>query len=280
MNAYITVDEMKRRGVMDIKRSDSDLDLLRRIVAQSRRADGITLRFFFMLEQTKKFTGDGSHILDLWDDLISIDTDGLKTDDNQDRTFEITWATTDYLLFPSNAAPDTRLNPRSQPFDQIQADISAGTKAAFPAGMDAIQVEGEWGYWKHVRVATETVSGSHDDIVTVLTVNTRVDVEQGATLLVGSEQMFVESYSDKDLNVIRGVNGSTAASLSGGEAISIFEYPAEVVDAVQIMVRRDHANAQANYANVSGLADGQFQTFGGLSRDARDLLQPFKRYAV
>jgi hypothetical protein len=279
MNAYITVDEMKRRGVMDIKRSDSDLDMLRRIVAQSRRADGICQRFFFMNEQTKKFTADGSHLLEL-PDLISIDASGLTTDDDRDRVFETTWATTDYLLFPDNADPDTRLNPQSHPYDQIQADISAGTKSAFPAGVQTIQIAGEWGYWKHTRTATEVVSGAHTSSVTVLTVDARVDIEQGATILVGSEQMYVMSYSDAALNVTRGVNGSTAASLSGSEVISIFEYPPEVVDAVQIMVRRDHANAGANYANVSGLADGQIQTFGGLSRDARDLLQPFKRYVV
>ena len=105
-------------------------------------------------------------------------------------------------------------------------------------------------------------------------------IEQGHTILIGSEQLYVESYEDKSLNVIRGVNGSVAATMAGGEAISIYEYPEDVVEAVIVMVRRHHANALANFANVQGFPDGSIQTFGGMSRDAADLLQPFKVYTV
>ena len=281
MNAYVSVDELKRRGNMDIKGSDSDRDLLRNIRSMSRRAESFCGRYFFSLEQAKKFAADGSHIL-LLPDLISIDASGLKTDDDRDRTFETTWATTDYLLFPDNADPATRLNPESGPYWRIEADLSAGTKGAFPAGAQVVQIEGEWGYWKHTRVSGVTVNGAHSDAtVTVISITgDNAVIEQGHTILIGSEQMFVESYEDGKINVIRGVNGSTAAAQTGGEAISIFEYPDDVVEAVIVMVRRHHANALANFANVQGFPDGSIQTFGGMSRDAADLLQPFKVYTI
>ena len=160
--------------------------------------------------------------------------------------------------------------------------MSGGTKSVFPPGAQTVQIDGEWGYWKHTRVSGITVNSAHADetVTSIAFTGDNGVIEQGHTILIGSEQLYVESYEDGKINVIRGVNGSTAAALSGGEAISIFEYPDDVVEAVIIMVRRHHANALANFANVQGFPDGSIQTFGGMSRDAADLLQKYKVYTA
>ena len=48
------------------------------------------------------------------DDLLSVTT--LKTDEDGDRTYEITWATTDYDLMPYNAT----LESQAQPYSHLQ----------------------------------------------------------------------------------------------------------------------------------------------------------------
>ena len=67
------------------------------------------------------------------DDLLSITT--LKTDADGDGVFETTWATTDYLLYPLNSTPKTRI------------ETSGYGKYSFPLGVKrAVQIVGSFGY--------------------------------------------------------------------------------------------------------------------------------------
>jgi hypothetical protein len=60
----------------------------------------------------------------------------LKTDDNDDGTFETTWSAADYRLAPVNAAAD------SEPWTEIRA---IGSKR-FPYTADGVQVTARWGW--------------------------------------------------------------------------------------------------------------------------------------
>ena len=92
-------------------------------------------------------------------------------------------------------------------------------------GRQTVQIGGQWGWWRHLTRASETANAIADATTTSVTVSSRADVEAGHTLLIDSEQLFVSSYSGNTLTVVRGVNGTTAASHSGGAAIDIYEYP-------------------------------------------------------
>lgn len=72
-------------------------------------------------------------------DLRSITT--LKTDEDGDRTFEVTWsAATDYYLTPRNAALD------GLPYDAIERDPVNGSYS-FPTWRRyGVEVVGSWGY--------------------------------------------------------------------------------------------------------------------------------------
>ncbi len=106
MNAYVSLDVLKGSGVLNITGTGDDSRLLALLENVGRVFDRFSNRQFYVLSATLKFDGDGTQRI-LVPDLISVDSNGLKTDDNKDRTFETAWATTDYLLLPSNADPDT-----------------------------------------------------------------------------------------------------------------------------------------------------------------------------
>jgi hypothetical protein len=277
-NAYVSLDTLKSSGVLNIIGTDDDTRLRSLIEAASRMIDRYCNRHFYVLNAAKKFDGDGSTTL-LIPDLISVDS--LQTDDNKDRSFETTWATTDYLLLPSNADPASSSNPGSRPYTRIDVDIDAGTKSAFPAGRQMVQVAGQWGWWQHLRRASETASAIADASTTSVTVSSRADVETGHTLLIDSEQFYVQSYSGDTLTVVRGINGTTAASHSGGVAIDIYDYPGPIVESVIIQASRLWRRKDSTFSAVTGFPEtGQAWVSIGLDADVTLMLGQYRKLAV
>ena len=279
-NAYVSLDTIKSSGVLNITGTGNDTRL--RILAEnvSRVADRYCNRHFYALSATRKFDGAGTLAL-LVPDLISVDSSGLKTDDDKDRTFETTWAATDYLLLPSNADPTTAVNPQSRPYVSVEADVDAGTKSSFPTGRETVQVAGQWGWWRHLKRATETADAIADATTTTVTVSSRTDVEAGHTLLIDSEQIYVQSYATNTLTVVRGVNGTTAASHSGGAAIDIYEYPSPIVEATIIQTSRLWARKDSAFANVTGFPEvGQMKVSHRLDPDVALLLGQYRKPAI
>ena len=246
-NAYVSLDTIKSPGVLNISGAGDD-DRLRTLAESlSRMIDQYCNRHFYVLQAARKFDGDGASLL-LIPDLVSIDASGFKTDDNKDRSFETTWPTSDYLLLPSNADPTTAGNPESRPYSRIEVDVDSGTKSAFPAGRQTVQIAGQWGWWRHLKRATETANAIVDGTTTSVTVSSRTDVEAGHTLLIDSEQVYVKSYSANTLTVVRGANGTTAVSHNAGSTIDVYEYPgpiseAAIIQAARLWKRRDSAFA-------------------------------------
>ena len=79
----------------------------------------------------------------------------------------------------------------------------------------------------------------------------------GHTILVDTEQMYVESVSSNTLTVVRGVNGTTAATHSGGAAYYKYIYPSDVVDATLAIARNRWRSRDAGTAQIIGSGDMQ-----------------------
>ena len=279
-NAYVSLDTLKSSGVLNITGTGDDTRLRTLIENVSRMADRYCNRHFFVLSATRKFDGDGTLAL-LLPDLVSIDASGVKTDDDKDRTFETTWAATDYLLLPSNADPASAGNPQSRPYSRIEVDVDAGTKSGFPAGRQTVQIAGQWGFWRHLARATETADAIADATTTSVTVSSRADVEAGHTLLIDSEQVYVQSYSGNTLTVVRGTNGTTAASHSGGVAIDIYEYPGPIVEATIMQTARLWTRKDAAFAGVIGFpGTGQGSVSNRRDPDTAMLLGQYGKHAL
>ncbi len=70
------------------------------------------------------------------DDLVTAAT--VLTDDDGDGTYETTWASTEYLLAPYNAATD------GKPYTRLEAN--AAVTRTFPLVAKGLQITGTWGW--------------------------------------------------------------------------------------------------------------------------------------
>jgi hypothetical protein len=152
-NGYCTTDELKAR--IGISNADDDTILENVITAVSRWIDTHTGRRFYAASETRYFTADeyaesaplptyaqslrvtgrGGQIVYV-NDLLTVTT--LKTDDDGDRTYETTWAATDYDLLPDNAL----LN--GEPYTQVR--LAPNGRYTFPLHRRGVQIVGSFGY--------------------------------------------------------------------------------------------------------------------------------------
>lgn len=111
--------------------------------AVSRMIDGYCGQFFYQTASgARVFTAEWPDVL-VVPPLVSISTNGLKTDETGTGTYNRTWATTDYLLWPDNAS----LEETARPYYEIRVDQRTPSQGlAFPLGQRGVQVTGVWGW--------------------------------------------------------------------------------------------------------------------------------------
>lgn len=132
-NGYATLTELK--AYLDISDPEDDPKLENVITATSRWIDQELGRRFYTASETRYFTAHNPRLC-IVDDLQSITT--LSTDYGGDGTFETTWTSTDYNLWPYNASTD------SKPYSAIEA-APAGNYS-FPTVRRGVSVAGVFGY--------------------------------------------------------------------------------------------------------------------------------------
>ena len=263
MNTYITLETLKSPGTLDIRDSDHDARLLSLIEGVSRSLDGYCRRHFYVLRATRIFDGDGSATLRATD-LVSIDPGGLATDEDRNGVFETIWDDSEYVLHPANADP-TGGHDASRPYWSVDA---MGARR-FPYGSNAVRIAGEWGFWRRLRRVAATLSGAVDEHRAEIVVGALADIQVGHTLLIGEEQVYVRGISARTLSVMRGVNGTEAASHDPGDGISVYEYPAPVSEAALLEAIRLWRRSASPSDPVCGP-----------SSDVRALLSPYRRLTI
>lgn len=181
--------------------TDIDAELLLLLEAASRIIDRETNRFFFVNETTRTY--DGSHSPLFVDDLLAVDT--LKVDEDGDATFEETFASTDFILYPLNEFPKTYI--------QISPNSNFGSFAG--SILEGVQIAGDFGYGDGERASpvdslsvTITVATATG---TTITVSADDVIKPGHTILAGTEQLFCSAVDSLTFTAQRGVNGTTAA---------------------------------------------------------------------
>ena len=272
-NAYVSLDALKSAGVLNITGDEHDERLMAVAEAASRHVDRYCNRAFYVLSVARRFDGSGGPSL-LVTDLISVNSDGLRTDENGDGYPETIWATSEFRLLPGNSDPDSFGNPASRPYTVIEA---AGERMRFPAGRGTVRVSGKWGWWRHVRSA-----GSVESTVAAGG-ETAVDLAEGSggragqTILVGSEQMYVEARQSNTLNVRRGVNGTARVSHDAGTEVFRFEYPAPVGEAALILAVTLWRRGAGAYNSLDTVGNSNSS---GVDPLMALMLAPYRRHAV
>ena len=271
MNSYITLETIKSPSALDIRDTDADARLLSLIESASRAIDGYCGRHFYLLRATRLFDGDGSANLRT-PDLVSIDANGLSTDDDRDGVFETAWDASEYRLNPANADP-TGGHDSARPYWSVNAGADFYRNRKFPSGSSTVRIAGEWGFWRRLRPAAATVSGAVDDLRAEIVVGSLGDIQVGHTLLIGpaasEEQVYVRGITARTLSVTRGVNGAAPLRHEPGDGISIFEYPGPVSEATLLQATR----------LWRGLAN-QSNPTTGLGPDVKNLLAPYRRLTI
>ena len=275
-NAYAGLNTLKSGGVLDISGTTFDSRLLAVLEDVSRWIDLYCSRHFHVLVTTRTFDGNGGTELIL-PDLISVTT--LKTDDNKDRTFETTWGSSDFLLYPQNAEPTKSWG---RPYTRVVVDVESGSKSAIPTGMRMVQIDGKWGYREDLATSSSSVGGnSMNASATSFGVQDGTQFSPGQTILIDAEQMYITSITGDNLTVVRAINGTTAASHAASATIQVYQYPAGIVEACTIQVARLWKRKDSAFA--SGVAFSQSKStdeFASLDPDVRLMLSPYRRLAV
>ena len=275
-NAYAGLTTLKSTGVLNITSAGFDDRLLALLEDVSRWIDGYCNRHFYVLTTTRRFDGDNGRALNV-PDLVSVTS--LKTDEDNDRTYELTWAASDYLLYPLNAEPQQQWG---RPYTRILVDIEGGSRGRFPARGPTVEAAGKWGYREVTEDSGADINegGQFSAVDTTLTVTDGSKFSVGDTLSIDSEALYVTAISTNDLTVARGVNGTTAVAHNDSSDVYLYRYPGPVVEAcllqaARLWKRKDSAYGSADEARVAGSGGG-----AGLDATVQRLLGPYRKLSL
>lgn len=209
-----------------------DNEMFQLLVAVSDWVDRYCNRHFYSRTQTLEFDGNGASRL-LIPDLVSLTS--LKEDTTDDKTFNDTWAATDYWLEPYNAEPTQHWG---QPYTAIRVR-QHGTKDSFSAGEQHFQVAGRWGYREYKEdSSTDLNDASMNTTKTTIAVDDGTQFQIGMTILIGSEQMLITNIATNNLTCTRALNGATAAAHADNTDVYILRWPPAVERATLIQASR------------------------------------------
>jgi len=137
VNGYATLAELRARMNVPTADTGGDAVLEACIESASRAIDGFTGRRFYQITATARvFTAEDPQWLYV-PDLVSVSA--LVTDDDGNRVYETTWASTDYDLEPFNAS-DT-----NHPYTSVE--ITPDGDYSFPVGIrKGVKITGTWGW--------------------------------------------------------------------------------------------------------------------------------------
>uniref|UniRef100_A0A6M3KCS9 Putative head-tail connector n=2 Tax=viral metagenome TaxID=1070528 RepID=A0A6M3KCS9_9ZZZZ len=221
--AYCNIADLK--GVLGITTTTDDTVMRKIVESASRSIDQYTNRTFIAYTGTKVFNGSR----ELWiPDLLSISASGLKTDDNDDGTYENTWATTDYIEYGVGIEDTLNTYPRIRLETNPNGDYNS-----FASGVKkGVQIAGLWGYGDGISatpyVADTTITEDLTSGEAAIDVTAVTNLSAGQVILIGSEQYYIYSIATLTLTVEPTVNGTTAATHSSGATIYIYQYPSDI----------------------------------------------------
>ncbi len=243
MNGYARLNELKRdlAGVDGTTALDTTLATL--CAEVSREFDRETGRHFYSVNATRLYSGDGGSRLYLTDDLLSVTS--LKLDLDGDGAFETT--VTDYWLWPDNAGS-------TKPYRAIDLD-PLGSYTYFPRARRNVQVVGVFGYCSETEDSTLDTAEALDTSETGITLGASAAslIFLGDTIQIDSEQFEVTSVAGVELTVVRGINGTTAATHISGASVLIRRYPRDVEEAVKERAAGIRWDTQSGYAGMATL---------------------------
>ena len=270
MNAYASVTEFKSAEFASLTNNTEQLRFRKLLEAASRYLDKRCERQFFAWNGAKYY--DGASVL-FTDDLLSVTT--FKLDEDGDGTFEETLLPADYLLYPLNSYPKSWAEISS---NSNYSSFASGTKKG-------VEITGLWGYGDGLTALpyltdTQTVLDNPlTNVVTILTVTATAAWGAGLTLLIESEQIYVQSVTDATHVVIqRGVNGTTAVAHLVNTPISVVQYPGPIWQATLILAMRAWKRKDSAFQDAVGNPEtGLVVTYKDEDPTVKNIIDRYRR---
>lgn len=270
-NLYASLEQFQLRIATDgySPTADDDAQQLQHLEAASRWIDGHTGRRFYAAVETRYFTAEWYDLL-LIEDLISVTT--LKTDEDEDRTYETTWAATDYDLEPYNAP----LGIPPGPYVMIR--VTPNGDYSFPIrARRAVEIAGVWGWPQTSTTSSATLAEDLDASETDVDVSSGSVLETGTVIQIDSEKMIVDAIVTNTLTVRRGYQGTTAATHTSGAAITVITPPRDINEACLLYAARLFKRKDAVLGVAGSTQLGTITTRVPEDMDVQRLLRPFVR---
>lgn len=247
MNIYVTPHEIKQAMPDGIRETTTTYDdLLYRLAERvSRMVDRHCGRSFYPYVETRYFDGDGG--TELWvPDLLEVTTAYYSTDLGRNYTA--------YTAYDYIASSSRNINGRGS-YSRLLGNLNSNaTTGYFPAGQRSVKITGIWGCTDDRNLMWEDSGDTSENNPlassgTSLTVNDVDGADRwgitprfqvGQLLKIESEYVEITATSPtgNTATIVRGLNGSTAASHAQNTTIYIWRPPADVKQACIIQAVR------------------------------------------
>jgi len=193
---------------------------------------------------TNVYDASGEQHLDLKDDLLTYTSGTVKAETG--GTGATVAETTDMYL-------DNGTGIYASPYRRLR--LHGLTSKTVGSGLRIWSVVGKWGYADERFTATPTTNEALDTSETGVDVTATTGLSIGQTWLVDSEQMYVTGVSSTTFTVVRGANGTTAATHATSAPIDVYRYPREARMGTQFIAQRRWRARQAGAGGSYASAD-------------------------
>lgn len=249
---------------------------LRVLEAVSRAYDrGLEWQFFPSVA-TAYYDGNGRRVLRLRSAAVvrggahaglqSVTT--CKVDENDDGTYERTLVEgTDFWLTDRQG---------DGPYRAIEVMTRSSQASAWYRALRSVQIAGVFGYSNEAEAAGTLGAAITDAAATTLTMAAGHTVQAGNTIRIGTEDIFVGSVSGTALSgLVRGVNGTTAATHLNSAAVSRLRYPRPIELAVVAESARLIRDGLTGFSGAVANAEFAGYAFNAVYPAIRDLKATF-----
>lgn len=259
---YVPMTDLK--SYAGVSGTVNDSTLTRNSIRASRIIDVICSRHFYPEIATVLLDYVDSFYLPLPGlDLLSVTS--LTNGDGSVLT------SSEYMLFPNNLLPK----------QWIEVNRGSGVLFTYSTAepRQAISLVGHFGWSEDTEDTTATLSGAHA-ATGVITPSDISQFKAQELLLIDSEMVYVVTVGSTTLTVIRGVNGSTAATHTTGTVIYRYVYPEAIVEATLDLGVALFKSKDAPFGRIAGLSMGTVELPEGIPDRVMDNLVMYKRYRV
>lgn len=258
-----TLEAIRRRA--DIVATTDDALIKAFIRSASDIVQQYTARTFVSYTDTREYTAPCTgRVLQVDDDLLTVTsiTDGSGA-----------LAGSTYTLTPWNRWPKTAVTLEPTYFWTRQTDT-----------WQDIAIAGVWGYhrnpskmWSSVTTLGANIADTTTTSVTLTAAASTVGIETYDYIRVGSEVMQVTAISSATLTVVRGDQGSTAATATSGAAVERFNVTSDVREAAeQLTVYLYRQRDKAGEQNIQ-IAEGAVLVDQQSAQTILRVLEPYRR---